>query len=390
MRSIAILTATRAEYGLLRNLIVGLNAVDEFHIEVLVTGAHLSMEQGFMYREIEKDGIQISKKIEILLESGSPAAISKSMGLAMIGFAEYFTDNKPDALIVLGDRYETLAVCCAAMNARIPIIHLYGGDTTEGAIDAVRHAITKMSYLHFTSTEESRKRVIQLGENPDRVFCVGAIGIDNALKEEKLTKAEVSREVGLDLAVPYGVVTFHPVTLEGNVEAQCRELFAAIDYLKEYQYIVTGANADCGGSQINQLWKKFIQERPNVSFVVSLGQKKYHSALKYASFVLGNSSSGLSEAPSFHVPTVNIGDRQRGRLRADSVFDCKIERQEIVTAVQTVMSPEFQNKLEHMENPYGDGNATERIIQVLTEKLSNETINLKKTFYNIRFQLQEE
>ncbi len=391
MRSIAILTATRAEYGLLRNLIVGLNAVDEFHIEVLVTGAHLSMEQGLTYREIEKDGIQISKKIEILLESGSPAAISKSMGLAMIGFAEYFTDNKPDALIVLGDRYETLAVCCAAMNARIPIIHLYGGDTTEGAIDeAVRHAITKMSYLHFTSTEESRKRVIQLGENPDRVFCVGAIGIDNALKEEKLTKEEVSREVGLDLAVPYGVVTFHPVTLEGNVEAQCRELFAAIDYLKEYQYIVTGANADCGGSQINQLWKEFIQERPNVSFVVSLGQKKYHSALKYASFILGNSSSGLSEAPSFHIPTVNIGDRQRGRLRADSVLDCKIERQEIVTAVQTVMSPEFQNKLEHMENPYGDGNATERIIQVLTEKLSNETINLKKTFYNIRFQLQEE
>ena len=390
MKNLAILTATRAEYGLLRNLIAGLSAVDEFHVEVLVTGGHLSLEQGLTYREIEKDGVHISKKIEILLESGSPAAISKSMGLAMIGFADYFADNKLDALIVLGDRYETLAVCCAAMNARIPIIHLYGGDITEGAIDeAVRHAITKMSYLHFTSTEESRKRVIQLGENPDRVFCVGAIGIDNALKEDKLTKAEVSREVGLDLSVPYGVVTFHPVTLEGNVEAQCRELFAAIDYMNGYQYIVTGANADCGGSQINQLWKEFIRDRPNISFVASLGQKKYHSALKYASFVLGNSSSGLSEAPSFHVPTVNIGDRQRGRLRADSVLDCRIERKEIVTAVQTAMSPAFRNQLEHVENPYGDGNAMERIIQVLTEKLLCETINLKKTFYDVKFQYEE-
>ena len=245
-KKIIVLTATRAEYGLLKNIIISLDSVRELDVEVAVTGAHLSLDCGLTYREIEKDGIQIAKKIEILLSSDTPASISKSMGLAMIGFAEYFEESRPDALLVLGDRYETLAVCCAAMNARIPIFHLYGGETTEGAIDeAIRHSITKMSYLHFTSTEEYRKRVIQLGEMPERVFCVGAVGIENALSQTMFTKRELADKVKLDLAVPFGVVTFHPVTLEDSVEMQCREVMKAIEYFKDYQFIITGANADC-------------------------------------------------------------------------------------------------------------------------------------------------
>lgn len=390
-KKLSVLTATRAEYGLLKNLILALNKVDEFTVEVVVTGAHLSAGQGYTYREIGKDGIRIMKKIEILLDSDTPSAISKSMGLAMIGFAEYFEESRPDALIVLGDRYETLAVCCAAMNARIPIIHLYGGETTEGAVDeAIRHSITKMSYFHFTGTEEYRHRVIQLGENPDRVFCVGAIGVENAIKEEKLTKAELAEAVGLDLEVPFGVVTFHPVTLEGNVEWQCGEVLAAIDQFPQYQFVITGANADCGGMQINRMLSKFAAERENVAYHVSLGMKKYLSVLNHASFMLGNSSSGLAEGPAFHIPTVNIGNRQRGRIRAASVIDCPVERQEIVRAVKKVMTEEFREQLKHMKNPYGDGDTIEKIVEILKEHLLGSDIDIRKTFYNINFSITGE
>lgn len=385
-KKLSVLTATRAEYGLLKNLILALDSTDEFTVEVVVTGAHLSAGQGYTYREIEKDGIRIMKKIEILLDSDTPSAISKSMGLAMIGFAEYFEESRPDALIVLGDRYETLSVCCAAMNARIPIIHLYGGETTEGAVDeAIRHSITKMSYLHFTGTEEYRRRVIQLGENPDRVFCVGAIGVENAIKEEKLTKAELAEAVGLDLSVPFGVVTFHPVTLEGNAEWQCGEVLAAIAQFPQYQFIITGANADCGGVQINRMLSEFAADHGNVTYHVSLGMKKYLSALSYASFMLGNSSSGLAEGPAFHIPTVNVGNRQKGRIRAASVIDCPTERQEIVGAVQKVMTEEFRKQLKHMVNPYGDGNTIEKIVEILRERLLGSDIDIRKTFYDISF-----
>lgn len=383
---IGILTATRAEYSLLKPVISLLKDSEKFEVKVIVTGAHLSPKFGETYREIEQDGFKIDKKIDILADDDSSAAISRSMGLALIKFGEYFAEAALDYLLVLGDRYETLAVCAAAMNARIPILHLYGGETTEGAIDeAIRHSITKMSYLHFTSTEEYRRRVIQLGESPDRVFNVGALGIENALTMPKCSKKELAASVGLSLEVPFGVVTFHPVTLENDVVAQCRELLGAIAHFGEYQFIITGANADCGGAEINRLLAEFANRHENVYFTYSLGGKRYLSALQYADFVLGNSSSGLVEAPSFGIPTVNVGDRQKGRLKADSVIDCGTQTDEIVKAVQKAMLPQFRKSIQGVKNPYGDGGTSVKIRKVLEEKLSAETIDLKKVFYNIQW-----
>lgn len=385
-KKIAVLTATRAEYGLLRNIIMGLVEEGKFDVEVAVTGAHLSAGHGYTYQEIERDGIHIAKKIEILLGSDTPVSISKSMGLALIGFAEYFEESRPDALLVLGDRYETLAVCCAAMNMRIPIMHLYGGETTEGAVDeAIRHSITKIAHLHFTSTEEYRRRVIQLGENPEHVFCVGAIGVENALREGKVTREELGEFTGLDLSHPYGVVTFHPVTLEGDAESQCKEVLDALDYFTRYQFIITGANADCGGNAINKMLSDFTGGRPNMYFIPSLGRKRYLSALKYAAFALGNSSSGLIEAPSFGIPTVNIGDRQKGRLRGRTVVDCRTEAKDIIRAVECSMDEEFRNIARKAENPYGDGHTTEKVIRIMDRFLLNREISLKKKFYDINF-----
>lgn len=386
-KKISVLTATRAEYGLLRNIIFALNQIEEISVEVVATGAHLSPECGLTYKEIEKDGIHIARKIEILLSSSTAVAISKSMGLALAGFAEYFEESKPDALLVLGDRYETLAVCCAAMNARIPIFHLYGGETTEGAVDeAIRHAVTKMSYLHFTSTEEYRKRVIQLGEDPKRVFHVGAAGVENALHRKKLKKEELAESVGMDLKVPFGVVTFHPVTLESGAEAQCQEVMKAIEYFGEFQFIVTGANADCGGSAINQLFSEFAKQHENVYFTLSLGMERYLSALNYAAFVLGNSSSGLIEAPSFHIPTINIGNRQKGRIKADTVIDCRTDAQDIIRAVKYGVSEAFSKRIQNAVNPYGDGNTSRNVARIVKEHLLYREISLQKKFYDIDYQ----
>lgn len=386
-KKITVLTATRAEYGLLRNIIFALNQIGKISVEVVATGAHLSPECGLTYKEIEKDGIHIARKIEILLSSSTAVAISKSMGLALAGFAEYFEESKPDALLVLGDRYETLAVCCAAMNARIPIFHLYGGETTEGAVDeAIRHAVTKMSYLHFTSTEEYRKRVIQLGEDPKRVFYVGAVGVENALHRKKMKKEELAESVGMDLKVPFGVVTFHPVTLESGVEAQCQEVMKAIEYFDEFQFIVTGANADCGGGVINQLFSEFAKQRENVYFTLSLGMERYLSALNYAAFVLGNSSSGLIEAPSFHIPTINIGNRQKGRIKADTVIDCRTDSQDMIRTVKYGLSEAFSKRIQNAVNPYGDGNTSRNVARIVKEHLLYKEISLQKKFYDIDFQ----
>lgn len=283
------------------------------------------------------------------------------MGLAIMGFADYFNDSKPDAVLLLGDRYEILAVACAAMNSRVPIFHLHGGETTEGAIDeAVRHSITKMSYLHFTSTEEYRKRVIQLGESPERVFCVGAVGVENVLKEPKLSKAVLEQSIGMSLDAPYGVVTFHPVTLEGDVTKQCIELIKAIEKFPQYKFIITGANADNGGSIINSIWKEYVKGRNNVYFTLSLGLKRYLSALKYASFMLGNSSSGIIEGPSFGIPTINIGNRQKGRIQAGSIINIGPSTNDIENAIKLAMSKQFREKARKIVNPYGNGGTVEK------------------------------
>lgn len=384
MKKISILTATRAEYGLLKPIIEKLQRVDEFDVRVVVTGAHLSPEFGLTYREIEEDGIEIDEKIEILLSSDTPSAISKSMGLAMISFADYFERLNPDMLVVLGDRYETLAVANVAMNQRIPIAHLYGGETTEGAIDeSIRHAITKLSYLHFTSTEEYRKRVIQLGESPDRVRCVGATGIENVLNERLMDKAEFEKSINYRLNKPYAIVTFHPVTLEdNNSQEQIKALLDVCQLHKDMDFIFTKANADASGRIINIMIDEFVEKNDNAIAFTSLGKLRYLSALKYGTMVIGNSSSGLVEAPSFKIPTINIGDRQKGRLQAESVINCETTKDEIEKAIQIALSEAFRDKIKNTANPYGDGNTSLKVVETIKEFILGNKINLKKKFYD--------
>ena len=388
MKKISVLTATRAEYGLLKPLITGLINCGDFDVEVVVTGAHLSPEFGLTYKEIENDCIPISAKIPILLSSDSPSGVSKAMGLALIGFADYFEQSKPDLLIVLGDRYETAAVCAAATNARIPVAHLHGGETTEGAVDeAYRHAITKMSYLHFTATESYRKRVIQLGEDPSRVYNVGAIGVENALHSELLTLEELGESLGIALDVPYACVTFHPVTLEEETaEEQVKELFSALKQFPDMKFLITKANADAGGRIINRIIDESVAENSNFFAFTSLGVKRYLSAVKYSSVVIGNSSSGLLEVPSFKVPTVNIGDRQKGHIEAESVIDVAPIESEICSAVKKALSSEFKKKCESVKNPYGDGDTSSKIIRIVSEMLKDNIV-LKKSFYDVEYGL---
>lgn len=382
--SIAVVTATRAEFSLLSPVIKALKK-DEYDVRVVVTGAHLSLEYGLTYRQIEEDEIEIHKKIEILLSSDTPVGVSKAMGLAMISFAEYFEDSKPEALMVLGDRYETLAICCAAMNAGIPIIHLYGGETTEGAIDEViRHAITKMSYVHFTSTKEYQKRVIQLGENPERVFCVGAVGIENAKKVPLIEKEELERSLSYQLGDNFAVVTFHPVTLENqSYEGQIEELLAALASVQDMKFIITKANADAGGRTINQRIEEYVAANDNAIAVDSLGIVRYLSAIKYSKMVIGNSSSGLIEVPTFGVPTINIGVRQKGRIQAKSVINCEPKREDILSAIHKAKELYDILKTDSVENPYGDGVTTEKIVNILNGILPIKKSKLMKLFYNI-------
>lgn len=384
MKTITVLTATRAEYGLLSPIIKELKKCSGICVKVVVTGAHLSPEFGLTYRDIEKDGVEIDRKIEILLSADTPSAISKSMGMAMVGFADYFAQSRPDALLVLGDRYETLAVCCAAVNERIPIIHLYGGETTEGAVDEViRHAITKLSYLHLTSTEEYHRRVIQLGESPDRVYVVGSIGIENVMKQPLLSREELASDLGCVLDRPYAVVTFHPVTLEdGSARGQCGELLKAMGRYPNMQFIVTKANADADGRIINRMLDDYAAGHENAAVYDSLGMIRYLSALKYADMVIGNSSSGLVEAPSFKIPTINIGNRQKGRLRAESVIDCLPQEDSICAAIERGKSKEFKKICALVVNPYGDGNTSGKIVEIVGQWIKTD-IDMKKSFYDI-------
>lgn len=386
-KHICVVTATRAEYGLLGPIIKKIENDKELCLSVVVTGMHLSPEFGLTYQEIEKDGIHIEKKIEILLSADTPAAISKSMGVAMMGFADYFAEVNPDAVILLGDRYEILAVACSAMNEHIPIIHLHGGETTEGLIDeAIRHSITKMSYLHFTSTESYRRRVIQMGENPDRVFNVGAMGVENVYNTELYSLSDLEKSIGYKLGNRYAVGTFHPVTLENaTAEKQMVELLKALDKNSNIKYLFTKANADTNGRVINELLEDYANKHNNVILVDSLGMRKYLSALKYAMFVIGNSSSGLIEAPSFHIPTINIGDRQKGRIAGDTIIQCEPEIEAIDKAIHRALSEEFRDKIAGANNPYGDGNTSDKIIEIVKAYVLNNKINIKKEFYNIEF-----
>ena len=385
MKKLCILTASRAEYGLLAVLIKKLLLEKEFDVRVVVTGMHLSPEFGLTWKEIEEDGVPIDRKIDMLLSADTPAAITKSMGVAMMGFADYFAETTPDALLVLGDRYETLAVCIAAMNARIPIFHIHGGETTEGNIDeAIRHSITKMSILHFASTEEYRKRIIQMGEQPETVFNVGALGVENALCEKLMDTKELEESLGIDLGSRYAVGTFHPVTLENATAGnQVKELLNAIEDNEQMKYLFTAANADQEGRVINSILNEYAMHHDNFFVVNSLGKKRYLSALKHAQFVIGNSSSGIIEAPAFGIPTINIGDRQKGRVAGASVIHCTPSKSDIDLAIKQAMSKEFHKKKLYTDHPYGNGGTSDKIANILKERFLNEEIEIKKSFYDI-------
>ena len=387
MKRIGIMTGTRAEYGLLKPLMQEINKDNDLELYLIVSGMHLSPEFGMTYKEIEEDGFQINAKVEMLLSSDSPAGISKSIGLGVIGFADEFQRADLDMLILLGDRYEALSAAICAMVMRIPIAHLHGGELTEGAIDeGIRHSITKMSYLHFTSTEQYRNRVIQLGENPERVFYVGALGVENIKKINLMTKEELERAIHFEIDENTVVVTYHPVTLENNtVEEQFLNLLKVLDRNPKIRMIFTKANADTNGRIVNELIDKYAaQNSERACAFMSLGQKRYLSALKYCRIVIGNSSSGIIEAPSFGKPIINIGDRQKGRICADSVINCGYTQQEIQQAMETALTEEFENKARNCRNPYEKENTAANIISVIKDYLLNDKIKLKKGFYDIK------
>ncbi|MDD7642142.1 MAG: UDP-N-acetylglucosamine 2-epimerase [bacterium] len=380
MKKIAIVTATRAEYGILYPLIKRLLACEQWDTRVVVTGTHLDEAFGYTCKEIARDGVPIDRKIPITEKGDDAYAVSCMMANALRGFGAYFQEEKPDLLILLGDRTEMLAIASAAMNARIPIAHLHGGELTQGAVDeCVRHAITKMSYLHFAAAEEYRKRIIRMGEDPSRVFNVGALGVENILSEELLSRQELKEAVDLPADRDYAVVTFHPVTLEDETaENQVCELLVAMKQRRDLFFLITKANSDAGGRRINELLEKETAGCPNMKLVASLGMKRYLSAVKYAKFVLGNSSSGIIEAPAMQTPTVNIGDRQQGRIMAESIINCAPERSSILAAIDRAM--DMQGLV--VENPYGDGHTSEKIVAILEKYMSLDHINLKKKFYD--------
>ncbi|NBI63086.1 UDP-N-acetylglucosamine 2-epimerase (hydrolyzing) [Clostridiales bacterium] len=386
MKKICVVTATRAEYGVLKNVIKEIQNDQELELSLIVTGTHLSEEFGMTVNEIKEDGFPISERVDILLGSDLPQGISKTMGIAFISFADLLARERPDMLLVLGDRYELIPICGCAMNAKIPIAHISGGETTEGAIDeCVRHCVTKMSYLHFPGCEEYRRRIIQLGESPDRVFNFGDTGVENIKKAELLTKKDLEHSLNFKLDRPYASVTFHPVTLGmESVEAQCAQLFQAILQFPDMKFVFTKANSDAGGRKINKLIDEFVEmNKDNCIAYASLGIKRYLSLVKYSEFVLGNSSSGVIEAPCFHKPTVNVGDRQKGRLKAASVIDCTTETARIVEAMKKARSTEFKKLAKNAKNPYGEGDTAINIVRVIKEFLYTKKINLRKKFYDL-------
>lgn len=384
MKKICVVTGTRAEYGLLYWLLKEIEADKDLELQLIATGMHLSPEFGLTYQTIEKE-FKINKKIEMLLSSDTSVGISKSMGLAQISFAESYDELKPDILVVLGDRYEIFSATSAAMIAKIPIAHLHGGEATEGAFDeSIRHSITKMSHLHFTATNEYKNRVIQLGEHPSRVFNVGGMGIENIKRLKLLSKDEFEKSIEFKLNSKNILVTFHPVTLENSTaKEQFQQLLDAIDELEDTNIIFTKANSDTDGRVINQMIDEYVTKNSHKSIVfTSLGQLRYLSALQYVDAVVGNSSSGLAEAPSFKIGTINIGDRQKGRIKASSVIDCEPNKDSILKSFEKLYSKEFQNSLINVKNPYGDGCASKRIVEIL-KNVDLKNI-LKKSFYDLR------
>lgn len=384
MKKICVITGTRAEYGLLSKLMKRIDDCPDMQLQIIATNMHLSPEFGLTYREIEADGFNIDKKVEMLLSSDTRNATTKSLGLGIIGFADAFEDLAPDMVVILGDRYEMLGAASAALLYGIPIAHISGGDVTEGAYDdAIRHSISKMSHLHFTSAEEYRQRVIQLGEQPDRVFNFGAIGLDNMRQIQFLDRQSLEQSIGFEIGEDCILVTYHPVTMERNsAETQFGALLEAIDRVG-CRVIFTKPNSDSDGRIIIKMIDEYVAANSDkAACYTSLGYVRYLSALQFVKAAVGNSSSGILEVPSFGIPTVNIGDRQKGRLRADSVIDCNTDVDSIEKAIRGALSQEWQTIARNATNPYEQPDTVARIFEVLQQcDLSQMK---QKRFYDIR------
>lgn len=389
MKKIAIVTATRAEYGLLAPLIDELRRYEnsELKVELIVTGTHLSSHYGMTVSEIEKNGQRIDKKIEIPVKSSTEMDISCNQADTLVKFTNLFALEHYNAIIILGDRYEMLMVAIAAGNTHTPIFHLCGGDTTEGAIDEwIRHSITKISFLHFVTNEDSRRRVIQLGEDPRRVFNYGSTAIDNIMNLADMGKYEALASVGLN-DCNYAICTYHPVTMENaNIDEMVYDFLQAMKTFPNIEFVVTKSNADQGGGRINEILDKAATEIVNLHVFTSLGVRRYLSLMRYAEFVLGNSSSGIAEAPAFHVPTVNIGDRQRGRLQSVSIINCSSKAEDIVNAIKYAMSSEHKAVCKQVISPYGDGTAAKQIAAKAKDIILGGEIDLKKKFYDLKIE----
>ena len=385
MRKICVITGTRAEFGLLRPLIELIANDKELQLQLIATGMHLSPEFGYTLNEIIDAGFVVDKKVECLLSSDSSVGVSKTIALAVSGFADALAELTPDLVVVLGDRTEILGAVIATAMANIPIAHLYGGETTEGAYDeAIRHSITKFSHLHFTSTEAYRKRVIQLGEYPDTVFNVGAIGIDAIKKLPLLDRAAFEQAISFKLKKRNVLITYHPVTLEKETPIETFEnVLTALDELTDTTLIFTHANSDKNGRIINKMITEYVSSHKDkaVEFK-SLGQLRYLSTLQFVDFVIGNSSSGMTEVPAFYIPTINIGDRQKGRINCESVINSNNSLEDIRKSITFALDKTFREKIQQQELLYGNGTTAEKILQIIKE---HNHISIKKSFYNIDF-----
>lgn len=376
MRKICVITSTRAEYGIMSNLIEKISLDENLQLQLIVTGTHLSKKFGLTYKEITAP---ITKKIDIKPEK-EPA---QTMALAIEKFSKGFKKLKPDLILILGDRYEIMAVAIAAMLNNIPIAHLHGGEATFGAIDeAIRHSITKMSHIHFASCEEYRKRIIQLGENPDNVFNVGALSVENIEKVKLLNKEDLEKNLNFKFAEKNLLVTFHPVTLENSTSyQQFSELLSALSELQNTNIIFTKPNSDSGNQEIVKLIDNYVKSHSNTIAFNSLGLLRYFSAMQFIDAVVGNSSSGIMEAPSFKIGTINIGDRQKGRIQAKSIINCESKKQDILEAICKLYSKDFQMELSKVENIYKKDSTSDKILEILKGyDLKNI---LKKSFYDL-------
>jgi GDP/UDP-N,N'-diacetylbacillosamine 2-epimerase (hydrolysing) len=382
-RKICVITGTRADYGLLRWVMQGIKDDADLNLQIIATGMHLSPEFGLTYKAIEADGFEIDRKVEMLTSSDTPVGIAKSMGLGMIGFADALNELNPDLIVVLGDRFEIFAAVATALVARIPVAHLHGGESTEGLIDeAIRHSITKMAHLHFVAAVEYKQRVIQLGEQPEHVFLVGGLGIDNIKRLQLLDRNALEADLGFKFGKKNLLITFHPVTLENaSAVTQMQALLAALAKLEDTQLIFTMPNADTDGRTLIKMVEQFASQHANALAFTSLGQLCYLSCMAQVDGVVGNSSSGLVEVPSFKKGTINIGDRQRGRLQATSVINCEPNQQSIADAINILYSPSFQVNLSQVRNPYGEGGASEEIVKIIKSGTLDGLI--KKHFYDV-------